>query len=215
MILETFYMKFYLKTPVTQEEFEVSAHVVAQMEEVPIVRAIQLTTSELAARRLKADGNNLACGKGCSACCRQMVSVTMTEWDTIEDFLRKKGAQWLKKFRKQAAVLLGTWWTYINSGRAASDQIGLAEDWLDKPCIFLDRDGACQIYEARPIVCRIVTSTERCVSVHSDCGTRWRYPWDMWADQMTMEESAKAEKTTTDDIHIAPLLHLVYRFFNS
>jgi hypothetical protein len=85
-----------------------------------------------------------ACKSGCSWCCRQMVSLAPAEAATIARFVRNtfKPAQ-IAALRERLKALdeksrgLGVW------GRAK----------LKEPCAFLV-DGACSIYEARPLRCR-------------------------------------------------------------
>lgn len=207
-------MDFQMRFPTSFQEFATNAHIVAQIQHLPIVRAIQLMTDELFDRQLNADGTRLACQKSCSFCCYQLVSVTQSEWEIIADFLSKRGSVWLKALRKRTSKLSNQWRKYLASDLVTTDPLKLHDQWLNKPCVFLTRDGSCGIYEVRPVICRIVTSTIKCISGQRNDQVRWRYEWQQWADQMTMEESAKVLGIPPDKIPVSPMLHMVYQLFH-
>jgi uncharacterized protein len=81
--------------------------------------------------------HELACRAGCTACCRQDLSVSIVEADTIFGWLRHHG--------------VGD----ACSDRTAVDDHPLFESLaLDDACMFLGREGLCTIYPVRPIICR-------------------------------------------------------------
>ncbi|TPV95355.1 MAG: YkgJ family cysteine cluster protein [Myxococcales bacterium FL481] len=82
---------------------------------------------------------SLYCQVGCTACCRQDLTVTRVEADHI--------AGWLAERATTLAV--------------ASDERGAADNHRQflalagpRACAFLGPSGRCQIYEVRPVVCR-------------------------------------------------------------
>ena len=80
--------------------------------------------------------NHVPCKKGCSDCCTNHFEVSYIEFLTILDHLRiKAGGDLVEQFRENAKIAL-------TSGQCR--------------CLFVDdTNGLCQIYEVRPIVCRI------------------------------------------------------------
>ncbi len=72
----------------------------------------------------------MQCGKGCSDCCCDRLTITLLEAATI-------------------ATAIG--------GMSDAEKTGLAE-WASRDehesCAALSRDGACMIYAARPLICR-------------------------------------------------------------
>ncbi len=76
-------------------------------------------------------GSSLRCGLGCHSCCKPDLTIFPVEAEHIQSFLAENPAK----------------------AKAA------AENEVSKPfggqrCSFLDAQGACIIYEARPVVCR-------------------------------------------------------------
>lgn len=71
----------------------------------------------------------LACGRGCGACCQAGLSVT-----ALEASLLREGIEALSEKARRALA-----------GRAAN---------LDESCPALEPDGGCLLYRWRPLVCR-------------------------------------------------------------
>ncbi len=107
---------------------------------------------------------DLACKKGCAACCTQNVLMTAVEGDLIHRFIREQGKmEWLAARLQEKAPTKRPEMT--TNGFAAScfkgenvepDSYGSSE-----PCPFLE-DDCCAIYEVRPFSCRCFASTETC-----------------------------------------------------
>lgn len=108
-----------------------------------------------------AEADPVSCHRGCSACCSQLVfDVTAVEVEDLGRHLRRNG--------REEEVL-----DPLRQRRDRYDQVRLAhprdvgeshDDWterialrfwsLDSPCVFLDDDGACSVFEHRPQSCR-------------------------------------------------------------
>ncbi|MBR8426167.1 YkgJ family cysteine cluster protein [Burkholderia cenocepacia] len=74
----------------------------------------------------------IPCCKGCSGCCYQLVAISQLEAEHIHD---RYGHQMARVIQRASIDAVGTF------GR-------------DTPCTFLDADGNCAIYDARPFACR-------------------------------------------------------------
>lgn len=77
----------------------------------------------------KRHGDEMACGRGCTTCCQQDLSVLPVEALAIVEHLEQLPRQSRDRLARRAA----------KGG---------------PPCAFLDDDGGCAIYPARPLVCR-------------------------------------------------------------
>lgn len=106
------------------------------------------------------------CTKGCSSCCSQFFEISELEFCLMYEFIREmspekqellaeKAQTWLSVFEKR--------WSSFYKEYFSKDQIPFDEDTYYKhpqrfkiylPCIFLSNEGACEIYERRPLVCR-------------------------------------------------------------
>lgn len=135
-----------------------------------------------------------ACEKSCSGCCYQMVCVYPQEMDTIWQFLEQKPGHEKRQLREQIHRAVEEWRAYRarkQFSRKLHDPIALAGDFLGKPCPFLMPDGACGIYEARPMPCRTTTSPIRCSTLaHQRDGEharQMRYQSEEWANHLLME----------------------------
>ena len=123
---------------------------------------------------------DVTCRKGCSACCHQFISVTVSHAALVADFLyankkamanfRSSYEAWLKSFENSpeaAAVLreLETNTTQAAAMRHDKQELLAAYHKLDIPCPFLD-SGECSIRAVRPVSCAAyfaVSPVERCL----------------------------------------------------
>ncbi len=105
----------------------------------------------------------LTCEKGCAHCCHTGVTLTKLEWDHIVNHAREHDIDLdavIEKSKKTVERVRQT----LASGKNLD-----AVDWhrlvINQPCPFLGDDGACTIYEARPLDCRMVVAFRgRCES---------------------------------------------------
>lgn len=81
--------------------------------------------------------HDLACQPGCTACCRQDLSVTVVEADAVFTWLRAHGAPPQDGSRT------------VIDGHGRFDELSGGQD-----CSFLAAGGLCGIYPVRPIICR-------------------------------------------------------------
>ena len=89
----------------------------------------------------------VACAKGCSFCCRMWVDATPPE--VLYTVKRMPPEQ-----REQARVAVEEVCRQT-AGASFLDRCGK----VNPPCPLLDREGACSVYESRPINCRTLVST--------------------------------------------------------
>ena len=89
----------------------------------------------------------LACGKGCSFCCRMWVDATPPE---VLYTVKKMPPE-----QRQQAHASGRTGLRQTSGASFFDRCGK----VNPPCPLLDDEGACSVYELRPIACRTLVST--------------------------------------------------------
>lgn len=99
------------------------------------------------------------CKKGCSACCEQLVLLTVGEAVNILRRYPAVVAERIQALTHQAAIAHQTFdGQHCDPSTPAGAQAleVITELWWEKrvPCVFLDRDGTCSIYEHRPISCR-------------------------------------------------------------
>jgi len=150
-------------TGVTREPFRL----MLEGRDGPLVRKVYDVLDELNARVPREMGVKLACKQGCTACCMQLASCHIREWDLVEEFLLNKATRMPRLDRRQLRRQLE---------KAAADYAGkypvgtllppppdLLADWLGKPCPLL-LNKRCAVYPVRPLVCRVVTSTVACTS---------------------------------------------------
>lgn len=100
------------------------------------------------ARVAERHASDLRCAAGCDACCHQRLTVTTVEADVVAELVR-------------------------SLPEAARAQLRRTAGQPDR-CAALDDDGRCQIYAARPLVCRshgvpIRTRHERGLPVIDAC----------------------------------------------
>ena len=80
-----------------------------------------------------AQGQWLSCHRGCTECCRTQRTAWPVELDYIRKYLAQVPPELLKRLRARRQT------PEIRDGAQ---------------CIFLAEDGACDVYEVRPVICR-------------------------------------------------------------
>ncbi len=89
----------------------------------------------------------LSCGKGCTGCCHYEVEITQDEATVLHHAVLRGRSVDLDRLHLQAArQRQGPEWRQLGS--------------RENRCVFLGDDGACQVYDERPSICRkhVVTS---------------------------------------------------------
>jgi Fe-S-cluster containining protein len=96
-------------------------------------RAVDRTIETIVERRAA----ELACTRGCAACCHVQLSLAPVEAERLRGALSRLGRAARERVRARAVRLRGM-------GAAAERE----------PCAMLEGDGSCVIYADRPLVCR-------------------------------------------------------------
>ncbi len=121
------------------------------------------SVDEWFARSMASAGEAVQCGKGCSSCCRGLFDITLLDayflrqgFDRLSEPV--KGLV-LSRVRKQLNTLRSAWpemaHPYILNTLSdeQSEQLMPEEDLT--PCCLLGENGACLVYENRPMTCRL------------------------------------------------------------
>ena len=124
----------------------------------------------------KAQGLTCVCGKGCSACCCQLITVYPKEAEIAAEYLDSivKGSkrEKLKKKISGQIDLLASQGITEKAVKEISDRGGVNELVLKEhyvtlniPCPLLTEEGHCMIYPVRPVSCW----DYRCYGSSEDC----------------------------------------------
>lgn len=102
-----------------------------------LVAKVDAFHTEVEGRR----GADLACRRGCDACCRVRLSVSAVEAAAIERHIATLDETVRRRLKERVHV---------------AEQDRTTESSPDEPprCIMLEDDGACAVYAVRPLVCR-------------------------------------------------------------
>lgn len=112
----------------------------------------------------KLDGLTCVCGKGCNACCRQLITVYPKEAEIAAEYLDSiikggKRAKFKRKLDEQIEYLADHGITAESvreiSDRGGDEELALKEMYvtLGIPCPLLSEEGSCMIYPVRPVSC--------------------------------------------------------------
>ena len=100
----------------------------------------------------------MQCRKGCFLCCTQMFRITLIDAAIVSKAIKKLDPEIRKKMQDKARGYLDKKEEMV---RERADEMNLDNEsdeistiGLRLPCPALDENGACGIYESRPIVCR-------------------------------------------------------------
>ena len=113
----------------------------------------------------------VSCKKGCSACCHMEVEVTNYEAEILNEVVRNGYAIDRKRLQAQ-------------SQRTLQDKAwreGMRNS--NNPCVFLDGEGSCGIYENRPVMCRrhsVTSPAKHCETLDATIVIRYFPKVDLW-----------------------------------
>ncbi|MEG2234049.1 MAG: SEC-C metal-binding domain-containing protein [Oscillospiraceae bacterium] len=107
------------------------------------------------------------CNKGCSSCCSEYFYVSLLEYIYIKHSLLKNNPQLFASLCQKAKIQLERMKTYskpeYDKLSSKSTDSSIFEDKLNisrfEPCIFLSVNGSCEVYQARPFICRLYGCT--------------------------------------------------------
>jgi Fe-S-cluster containining protein len=141
---------------------------------LPFLRALADRSAAHAEAKAEAAGKSVSCAKGCAACCRQLVGISLIEAQALAALVEampepRRSAvrdrfEAVKARTKESGVFergRDDRASATESPLASTPDDRLSVDWfaLGVPCPFLE-DELCSIHEVRPLVCRehLVTS---------------------------------------------------------
>lgn len=163
-------------------------------------RSVLLRADDFFRKVADDDGEQLQCGRGCSLCCHGLFEVGSGDVPILAEGLAALHPMRRRKIVRRAAEIV-----------AESRHPNLREcSPLEKekffsrtestPCPNLDDQGACMMYEHRPLVCRTFGLPLRDGSKYlgdvcdlnfqsADDATRLRSAWDLqWEDELGQED---------------------------
>ncbi|UFS70085.1 YkgJ family cysteine cluster protein [Geomonas sp. RF6] len=106
---------------------------------------------------------SIACGSGCSSCCRSLFDITLLDayylklgFDALPEET-KRGV--LEKCEARVAQMRQEWpdfeHPYFLNYRPEEDWYALMPEEDETPCVLLGEDGRCLVYRHRPMTCRL------------------------------------------------------------
>jgi len=192
--------------PQTKEEFERLVLAVKETERLSFVKVVYRVMDELTEQARLNQNPPFVCSAGCSFCCHQLVCCTKMEWRVIHEYLLGRGllrgeiahgfrdhkARWLSLYTRRPELF-------------GPDLSTILSEHLGKPCPFLNGQRSCQIYPVRPVDCRTMYSKARCQDWKWPEVVRFPFPWDMWANNMILEEDKRSSGRNI--MGVTPLPH--------
>ncbi len=105
------------------------------------------------------------CTKGCASCCSQFFEISPVEFLVIQNHLKDIDPTLLDIFKENSTVLMSLFKEYHRDFYEEffhKDNQFVAQSYyqhperfkIHLPCVFLSKEGYCQIYPVRPFVCR-------------------------------------------------------------
>jgi Fe-S-cluster containining protein len=160
-------------------EMNVPTARVATRRLLPLFQSVANRLIDIACETTASAGETVSCTKGCGACCRQLVPISVTEAHHIRELvetlpeprrsvLRARFAQ--ARTRLQQASLLEKLLDPQRVTDAESQPLGLSYFELGIACPFLE-DESCSIHPDRPVACReylVTSSPEHCAHPTAD-----------------------------------------------
>lgn len=181
-------------------------------EVVPIARSL---SDEIARRVIKHNeqaGLDIPCKKGCAACCRYLVPLSIPEvfrlWDELQATPAARQRQVMSAFVNASQQILRASpppapQTRAASGENPQDSQKALNHWyadIDVDCPFLERE-ICTAYPFRPIACRehaVTSSPEHCLPEEDNQVRRLELPFSLVEALGIL--AAEMEKTDIESI---------------
>lgn len=146
----------------------------------------------------------IRCGKGCSACCRALFDITLLDALFLQQGFARLApavrAEVLAEAERRVAGIRRTWpefaHPFLLNHRSENDWQQLMPEDDETPCLLLDREGHCLVYEYRPMTCRL----------HG-------LPLIDVAGELMHDEWCTENFTDTDPLHLPGLAGEFDRFF--
>jgi Fe-S-cluster containining protein len=107
--------------------------------------------------------DEIACGRGCAACCRGLFDITLLDalflrrgFDKLPEEDR---LDLLCRAEKRLSSIRGIWPEFappfILNDRPEEEQAAVMSEEDEIPCLLLGADGLCLLYDYRPMTCRL------------------------------------------------------------
>lgn len=106
----------------------------------------------------------IPCAGGCSSCCHGPFDISVADALLVREAVRRQPAERRAELEARALLALETqraaapgWaapYDVADLGEEGFDELG--DTLADEPCPMLDADGRCDIYDDRPLVCRLI-----------------------------------------------------------
>lgn len=171
-------------------KFTVPADACGAESLLPGAQALADQVADLGAARARRAGHPITCGKGCGACCRQMVPISPPEARHLAALVAamppERAAEVRKRFdeacsRIEAAPLPPR--GHPETDKAAYREYGLAYFRQGVACPFLEAES-CSIHPNRPLVCReyqVTSPPEACAELGSGRVRQVPVPVPIWS----------------------------------
>ena len=165
------------------------------------ILAVYQTLDEFIEKEKKDSGRVLACEKGCSLCCYQLVTCTEMEIDEIAKFIKAMHKLRRRPLERRLKKFATKWRRYYQRNKFAPSEnpFKLRQDWEGEACPFLNEGGGfCDVYPVRIIDCRTTSSL---ISCSKGEGTRFLFQSETWANNLIMDE----QKKRVGRMHVTPI----------
>ena len=150
---------------------------------LPLLHTLANQAAQLASEAAERAGKRVSCKKGCGACCRQLVAISLVEAGALaklvaampeprQSEIRQRFARAARRFAEISAPERGDAGgeAAVDSPLIESDRSNLGAAWFSQQiaCPFLENES-CAIHESRPLVCReyqVTSPSEGCARLY-------------------------------------------------
>lgn len=193
--------KIVIQGEVTKEAFQ-EAIDQKKRNGLSFILAVYRTLDEFVEREKKDLGKVLACEKGCSLCCYQLVSCTEMEIDEIAKFIKAMHKLSRRPLERRLKRFATKWRKYYQRNKVtlSKNSFKLLQDWAGKACPFLNEGGGfCDVYPVRIIDCRTTSSLVSCRE--GGKGKRFLFQSETWANNLILNE----QQMRVGEMHVTPI----------
>lgn len=194
---------------ITERSFRETVKRRVESEGMSFVRAVYQTLDDFLETERQNSGIALACQRGCSTCCHQLITCTEMEIDETVIFVRSMPRPTRLLLKRQLHKAAKNWMTYYRKNEPiltrSAFPLQVHRDWLGRPCPFLNQVGGfCSIYPVRIIDCRTLTSVIPCTAGAKEA-SHFRFQSEPWANNIILDE----QRDRIDTMAITPIHHWI------
>ncbi len=152
-------------------------------------------------------GMKCSCEKGCSACCNQLIAMSISECSAIQPYIKSFSKEKLEELKRkvleQCDILEKNNLTNKEINKIRNEK-KLQKQYFDLniSCVFLDEENLCSIYRVRPSLCWSYRNYGDKADCEQNFDVSTTIKYDDWESRVF--ERILAARPTKEELYVLP-----------